>query len=226
MKIRILNILFLVIAAPLSLFALEKNVKGKISTHNNIPIARAAIQVKSSKQIFYSDSLGTFSISCTANDKIKITAGGFASRKIKIGEKTNFISTTLRLKPGSNNQEKALRNKHINSLNELYSVSKRHNNDLDFSQFNDIYDLISNRFPGVTINSNGEIIVRGNATLISSNAALLVVNGVIVDQSVFSNLLPTEIKSINILKDAGAAEYGSRGANGVVRVQTKSQNSF
>lgn len=226
MKIRLLYIFVLAAWAPLTVMALEKKVQGKVSTLNNIPITQASILVKSSKQVFYSDSLGCFSISCLPNDKIKISANGFTTRRQKIDNQTTFILVTLRLKPGTNNQGKALSSQHIKDINTLYSISKLNNNEMDFSQFNNIYDLISNRFPGVEINSNGEIIVRGNATLISSNAALLVVNGVIVDQSVFSNLLPTEIKSIIVLKDAGAAEYGSRGANGVILVQTKNQNSF
>jgi len=226
MKIRLLYIFALIAWAPLTVLGLEKKVQGKVCTFNNIPIAQASILVKSSKQIFHSDSLGRFSISCLPNDKVKISANGFTTQRQKINNKTTFISVTLRLKHGTNNQKKALSSQHIKDINSLYSISNLNNNEMDFSQFNNIYNLISNRFPGVEINSSGEIIVRGNTTLISSNAALLVINGVVVDQSVFSNLLPNEIKSINVLKDAGAAEYGSRGANGVVLVQTKNQNSF
>ena len=46
-------------------------------------------------------------------------------------------------------------------------------------------------------------------------------NGIIVTESFFASIPTTEIASINVLKDAAASIYGTRGANGVVIVETK-----
>ncbi|MBA7555170.1 TonB-dependent receptor P3 [subsurface metagenome] len=54
-----------------------------------------------------------------------------------------------------------------------------------------------------------------------SNAALLVVDGVFVNESSFASIPTTDIASISVLKDAAASIYGVRGANGVVIVETK-----
>jgi TonB-dependent SusC/RagA subfamily outer membrane receptor len=54
-----------------------------------------------------------------------------------------------------------------------------------------------------------------------NEAALLIVDGRQVDASDFGNINTVDIASINILKDASSAVYGSRGANGVVIVETK-----
>jgi TonB-linked SusC/RagA family outer membrane protein len=64
--------------------------------------------------------------------------------------------------------------------------------------------------------------VRGGSSIKADNAPLLVIDGFTSDQTL-SSLNPSDIKSIEILKDAGAtAIYGSRGANGVILVTTKS----
>ncbi|MBT6765191.1 MAG: TonB-dependent receptor plug domain-containing protein, partial [Prolixibacteraceae bacterium] len=55
----------------------------------------------------------------------------------------------------------------------------------------------------------------------SSSAALIVLDGVISDASILNTISPIEVKSIDVLKDGGAAIYGSRGANGVVIIETK-----
>ena len=55
----------------------------------------------------------------------------------------------------------------------------------------------------------------------SNGAALLVINGVTRPGYVLWTLSPTQIKSINIIKDGSSAVYGMNGANGVVVVETK-----
>ena len=83
-----------------------------------------------------------------------------------------------------------------------------------------MYELIRGRFAGVQI-VNNEIIIRGINSINSSSAALIVIDGVPVDNSVLNTLPPIQVKSVNILKDGSAAIYGSRGANGVVIIETK-----
>jgi TonB-dependent SusC/RagA subfamily outer membrane receptor len=68
---------------------------------------------------------------------------------------------------------------------------------------------------------NGEIIIRGKNSLNSSSAALIVVDGVPSDYNVLNSIPPVQVKSINVIKDGSSAIYGSRGANGVVLIETK-----
>jgi TonB-dependent SusC/RagA subfamily outer membrane receptor len=48
-----------------------------------------------------------------------------------------------------------------------------------------------------------------------------VVDGIIVSQQDFAMLSPLDIQSVDVLKDGSSSIYGSRGANGVVLVETK-----
>jgi TonB-linked SusC/RagA family outer membrane protein len=72
--------------------------------------------------------------------------------------------------------------------------------------------------------NNMNINIRGVGTM-GNNDPLIVIDGLISEQSTFNNLNPGDIENVSILKDAGsAAIYGSRSANGVILVTTRKGN--
>lgn len=85
--------------------------------------------------------------------------------------------------------------------------------------YRNIYDMIRGRFAGVTVTPNNKIIIRGQKTLLGSTDPLFIFNGMIV--STIDNINPNDVKDITILKDAAASMYGSRGANGVIMIESK-----
>ena len=73
------------------------------------------------------------------------------------------------------------------------------------------------------VGSTASIIIRGNNSLTQSNEPLYVIDGFPSESSFATSISPSDIASIDILKDASAtAIYGARGANGVVVITTKS----
>ena len=68
--------------------------------------------------------------------------------------------------------------------------------------------------------------IRGTTSLMGSNEPLFVVNGIPLGPNPLGNLNainPRDIETVEVLRDAaGTAEYGSRGANGVIIIRTKS----
>jgi len=81
-----------------------------------------------------------------------------------------------------------------------------------------ILSVQDNGTPG---NDNGYLFIRGLATT-GSTAPLFVIDGIPRTGTDFYRLTPTDIESISVLKDAaGAAVYGTRGANGVLLITTK-----
>ncbi|MEM9685383.1 MAG: TonB-dependent receptor plug domain-containing protein [Bacteroidota bacterium] len=85
-------------------------------------------------------------------------------------------------------------------------------------QFRNIYEMMRAQVPGVIVNSDNTILIRGITSINASITPLLVVNDAPV--STIGNILPQSVKSITILKGPEAAAYGVRGANGVVIVKT------
>jgi len=53
---------------------------------------------------------------------------------------------------------------------------------------------------------------------------LIVIDGIPSDESVLNTIPPIQVKSVNVIKDGSAAIYGSRGANGVIIIETKRSN--
>src|SRR5205085_4162404 len=69
-------------------------------------------------------------------------------------------------------------------------------------------------------NSGNTLLVRGTRSLTASNSPLVIIDG--VQFGSLADLNPSNIESIEVLKDAAStAIYGSRGANGVILVTTK-----
>ncbi|MBG6063380.1 TonB-linked SusC/RagA family outer membrane protein [Flavobacterium sp. CG_9.1] len=93
-------------------------------------------------------------------------------------------------------------------------------------------NLLAGKVTGVYVNSgsgkpgeSGKIIIRGKTTVNGSTDPLWVVDGVVIGGSA-SNINPSDIETMTILKDAAStAVYGSQGANGVIVVTTKSGKS-
>ena len=219
-KIRFLVVAFISIFLSSHSFAQDRVIHGAITTFDSIPLIGANIKVKSTKQVLQSDSLGRFSIGCDTEDVLTISANGFYTQKVKLTGNIKFAAINLKLKPGEKNREHAIGYGHVSDREKLNAVASLNKDDLDFSQYSNIYELIRGRFAGVQI-VNGEIIIRGINSINSSNAALIVVDGVPSDGNALSSIPPIQVKSINVIKDGSSAIYGSRGANGVVIIETR-----
>ena len=90
-------------------------------------------------------------------------------------------------------------------------------------------DALSGQAAGVQVTSGGNqeamvsaVRVRGTTSLTGGNDPLVIIDGVTSDLATLSTVYPAEIESFTILKDASeTAQYGSRGASGVIEVTTK-----
>ena len=90
-------------------------------------------------------------------------------------------------------------------------------------------EAINGRVAGVTIqkSNNGAaamnaVRVRGTTSVTGGNDPLIIVDGVFGDLNTLSSIYPSDIESFTVLKDASeTAQYGSRGASGVIEVVTK-----
>jgi hypothetical protein len=221
MKNKFLKTLIIGIVAlfGISITAQERVINGAITTFDSIPLISVKIQVKSTNQIVFSDSMGNFSAKCNNKDKLIVSAKGFYSQKVKISENTSFAAINMKLKSGSANQENAF--VYLNASNiEKLKVASTSNEDFDFSTYNSIYELIPGRINGVDI-VNGEFRMRGTRSISGSDAALVLVDGIPTDYQGLSLVLPINVKSITVLRGSKAAAYGGEAANGIIAIETK-----
>jgi TonB-linked outer membrane protein, SusC/RagA family len=87
---------------------------------------------------------------------------------------------------------------------------------------------LSGQSAGVTVSGANQsamlsaVRVRGTTSLTGGNDPLVIIDGVMSDLSTLGSLYPGDIDSFTILKDASeTAQYGSRGASGVIKVSTR-----
>ena len=92
------------------------------------------------------------------------------------------------------------------------------------TQYNSVFDLLRNE-PGVIVGNDAgpgttpRIFIRGVGTNSDQTQPLFVVDGIITDN--VSYLLPDDIYSVEVLKDATSSIYGMQGQNGVIIFRTK-----
>jgi len=218
--LEILGLLSFFTFMSIALQAQERVVYGYINTFDSIPLPDAQIHVKSTKRIFFTDENGRFTAPVDQKDKLTITARGFLTRKVKIKKNIKAVYVNMQLEPNVTKDVYAVGYGYLFEENKSTATSSLNKNEASFSRYSTIFDMIAGQFPGVEV-KNEEIIIRGSNSLNSSNSALLVLDGVIIESDFLKTLRPVQVKDINVLKDGAAAVFGSRGANGVVLIETR-----
>lgn len=103
------------------------------------------------------------------------------------------------------------------------SVSQVNVNTRELGSFENIAEYLKGRVPGLMVTKDGagyKYSIRGINSLNSPTDPLFVVDGIVVSDIDYLN--PNDIRSVDVLKDASASIYGSRGACGVILITTRS----
>jgi len=212
----------------LSSVAQTRVVKGKLITFNTYPVQNVEVASKKAKSTVMTDSLGQFEIVCNEKDVIMIKAKVFQSFNKKVKKDDDYISANLIFRNTPENREIATGLGYITHEQLTFALAHMADENNDFCNYTDVFSLVRGKFPGVQIKTNSlgteGIFVRGDKSLYGDNEAIYVVDGVRVGDVSFVN--PCEMATIDILKDGGAALYGSQAANGVVVIETKGHRSI
>jgi len=191
------------------------------------PVIGANVMVKGSTNGTITDFDGNFSIQAKAGDVLQVSFMGYKPQDVKI---TNAGPIRITLVPDNVQLQEVVAigygtMKKSDLTGAVTSVSAEQ---LLKAPVAGVDQALQGRAAGVTVTSSsgqpGEsatIRIRGIGSALGGNDPLYVVDG--VTTSDISFLAPNDIKSMEILKDASAtAIYGSRGANGVILITTKS----
>jgi len=105
-----------------------------------------------------------------------------------------------------------------------YAVDRVKPGENEIGTYNNIIDYLRGRVPGLTIGASDgssmpSITIRGKNSINSSTEPLFIVDGTPTDNIMWVN--PHDVASVDVLKAASASIYGSRGANGVIIINTK-----
>jgi len=207
-------------------FAQSKTITGKVTNSTNGPIAGVTVQAKGQKGGVVTKADGGFSITVPASATTLVFSSiGYTTQEVAIsGDVVNLQMAESSEKltdvvvVGYGTQKK----KEITSA--ITSISAEQFNK---GNINDVAQLLQGKVAGLSIarpggNPNGgfEIRLRGLSTIGAGTQPLVVIDGQIGAD--LNSIDPSDIKSIDVLKDgSSAAIYGTRGSAGVIIVTTK-----
>ena len=221
-------------------YAQNIQVKGVVTdASTGEPIPFASIQLKGTLTGVSADIAGNYVISVPANATIIITSIGYKDAEVAVNNRSQI---NVAISPDSEVLGDVLVVAYGTVRREAKtgSVSSVNSETIAEAPVSSVDKLIAGKMAGVQVSSetgqpggNSQIRIRGTSSINAGNEPLWVVDGIPVmsgDQSYFSNtsnamaiINPSDIESLTVLKDAAAASiYGSRAANGVILVQTKS----
>src|ERR1035437_3155315 len=203
----------------------QQQVKGKITDDKNIPVAGASVQVKNTLRGTFSDVDGGFVIVASSNDTLVFSMLSMATQKLPVAGQT-FINVKLLEESKALNEVVVIGYGTVKKSDLTGSVASIKSVDLTKITSLNPEQGLQGKVTGVQVTSTSgapgavpSVRIRGVGTF-NNSSPIYVVDGMILDDISFLN--SQDIESMNILKDASAtAIYGSRGANGVIIITTK-----
>lgn len=211
-----------------SSYAQNMTVSGTVmSVAENEPLIGATITVKGTSTGTVTDIDGNYSISATGDAILVFSYTGFSTQEIQVNNRSqinvSLAADTEVLEEvvvvGYGTQRKATL---------TGSVAAVGGEELEKSSSPNLGAALAGKVPGLYIDTRSAvpgaddpaIRVRGTNTF-NNTSALVVIDGIPNRAGGLSRINPADIESISVLKDASAAIYGARAANGVILVTTK-----
>lgn len=242
--------LILLLFGVSSAFGQTKTVTGKVTASDDgSAIPGVNISVKGTGAGTVTNSDGNFSISADDNSVLVFSFVGYASQEITVGSQTT-INVSLVADVTALSEVVVIGYGSIKVKDATGAVAAVSSEDFNGGLISSAEQLIQGKTAGVQVTSTSgqpgagvQFRIRGSSSIRSNNNPLFVVDGVPLaggttpaaanigfgsqqDTNPLNFINPNDIESMSILKDASAAAiYGSRGANGVVLITTKSGKS-
>lgn len=185
---------------------------------NDLPVANLSVAAKKAGTAVKTDSSGNFSIVCNDKDELTFSSKVFDGQKVKVSPKTHQPLVVKLKSPNSHEAvEKAIGYGYISEDNRTTAISYIDLN-YGYGRFATVGDAISATVSNVMVNGDC-VIIRGIGSPNGTQCAMIMVDG--VESSSFNNIPTTQIKRIDVLKDAASSSiYGVRAANGVILIET------
>lgn len=223
-------------------YAQSVTLRGKVTDKSGNPVIGATVKIKNTNRGTTVGADGSFEISYEGTAVLVATAIGFDAAEATVSNQSS-VSITL------SENKKELQEVVVTALGVkrdkrvlTYSAQEVKGATLAASKEPNIVNALSGKVPGVQITSasgtpgsSSRIVIRGTTSFFGDNQALIVVDGVPINNDETGNLTmgpgtnrladidPAIIENISVLKGAAAtALYGSAGAKGVLMITTKS----
>lgn len=237
---RLLSVFFLLCGLLLTSAAQQKTVTGMVtSSEDNLGIPGVTVLIKGTTIGVVTDVDGNYSIQASPGQILVFRFTGQKTQEVTVGA-ANTIDIVMQ--PDLLNLEEVVVVAYGVQKREAStgSVGEVKSSEIQNVPETSIEKMLSGKVAGVQVTAssgqpgaNTQIRIRGISSINAGSEPLYVIDGIPVmsgDQSFFTNtgnalasLNPNDVESMTILKDAAASSiYGSRAANGVILITTKS----
>jgi TonB-linked SusC/RagA family outer membrane protein len=222
-----MRLLFTTISILLSSFLSAQVITGTVSdSKNGEALIGATVMIKNSQKGTATDAMGKFSLEAKPGNILIVRYTGYQSKEVAVG---NALKIDIQLSLSAEQlQEAVVVGYGTKSRKDITgSISSVSGKDLDKRPITRIENALQGQAAGVQVlqysgkpGNELSIRVRGTTSLSAGNEPLYVLDGIPLLSP--EGINPSDIASIEVLKDASAAAiYGARAANGVVLITTK-----
>lgn len=225
-KLLVLGALFMALFQPG--YSQTRSVTGTVTGTDQTPLVGASVLIKGTTQGALTDNQGGFTVSVApGNDTLVVSYIGFATKEVGIAGQSNV---TIVMEESGSSLDEVVVVAYGTQKKETVTgaVAGVKGVELVKSPAVDLSNSLAGRIPGlVVIQTSGEpgfdgarVNIRGTNTL-GNSSPLIVIDGIPDRDGGLGRLAPQDIESISVLKDASAAIYGARAANGAILITTK-----
>lgn len=209
----------------------KRNITGIVlDAKTNEPVINATVQIKGTTTGIVTDIDGKFNIPCMPNNILIISFIGYTQQEVKVGKSTSY---TIKLEEDTEMLDEVVvtafgagqkKESIVGSVQTIRPTDlKVPSSNLSTSFAGRLSGVVAYQRSGQPGSNSADFFIRGVSTLSGITSPLIILDGVEVSSADLNALDPEIIDGFSILKDATAtAMYGTRGANGVMIVTTKS----
>lgn len=226
-----LLLLTFVLVSVQFLFSQKGIVAGTVTNESNVGLPFVKIQLKGQNIGVNSDAMGhyTLNLNDLNSGTLVFSLLGYDKQEITL-KGQNKIDVVLKETYKENQEVVVVGYGSAKSKEFTGANSKINGENVEKLNITRVDQALQGQVAGVNISTNSgspggssNIRIRGLSTF-GDNDPLILVDGIVYDSEGLNALNPSDIKSINVLKDATAGIYGVRAANGVIIVETKKGN--
>ncbi len=210
----------------------QTKVTGTVSDEKGAPVVGASIIAKGSPKGVATGSAGDFTITVPSGVKsITVSAINYLPQTVSIGSGSLVI--VLKLDDKTLNEVVVTGYSSKKKTEFTGATSKVAAKQIEQVPLASFEQILQGRAPGLYIASgsgqpgqSARVNIRGVGSINGGNDPLYVLDGIPIESGIFRSLNPNDFETVDILKDAaGAGQYGSRGANGVIVITSKKGKS-
>ncbi len=225
-NLRLLSLTLLLCLFPTWIIAQSLSIKGSVKDTMGEPIIGANVLIAGTTNGIITDIDGNFTLTVPKNGELVISYIGYQTQTVKLNKQTT-IEIILKedaealeevVVVGYGSQKKATLTGSIANVAGA-EIAKSPSVNLGSSLAGKLPGLIVNQRSGQPGDDDPSMKIRGRASFASDNGPLVIIDG--MERGNMTRLNPDDIESYTVLKDASAAIYGARAANGVILITTK-----